>query len=88
MISQHSNADSQATSITATTTGNLNGGGGGGGGAACNAAIGHGTILCCKKNSEFHFVINNRNIQGLCVNGKFLKEFVFIFFYRVFVSFL
>ena len=30
MISQHSNADSQATSITATTTGNLNGGGGGG----------------------------------------------------------
>jgi hypothetical protein len=75
MISQHSNADSQATSITATTTGNLNGGGGGG--AACNAAIGHGTILCCKKNSEFHFVINNRNIQGLCVNGKFLKKIIF-----------
>ena len=68
LMSQHSNTDSQTTS----TTGNLNGAGGGsgGGGAANQAAIGHGTILCCKKNSEFHFVINNRNIQGLCVNGK------------------
>ena len=64
LMSQHSNTDSQFT----TTTGNLNGGGGVGG--ANQASIGHGTILCCKKNSEFHFVINNRNIQGLCVNGK------------------
>ena len=54
-MSQNSNSDSQMTNMN----GNI-----------CQAAIGHGTILCCKKNSEFHFVINNRNIQGLCVNGN------------------
>lgn len=37
----------------------------------CQAAVGHGAILCCKRNTQFHFVINDKNIQGLCVYGAF-----------------
>ena len=36
----------------------------------CQAALGHGTILCAKKDAEFHFVINDKNIKCLCVYGK------------------
>jgi hypothetical protein len=36
----------------------------------CQAAIGHGTILCAKKEAEFHFVINDKNIKCLCVYGE------------------
>ena len=32
--------------------------------------IGHGTILSSKINEPFHFVVNDQNIQGLCVYGK------------------
>ena len=41
----------------------------------CQAAIGHGTILYSKTNMEFHFVINDKNIQSLCVNGKYFNFF-------------
>lgn len=37
--------------------------------------IGHGTILSSKTNEPFHFVVNDQNIQGLCVYGKLLDPF-------------
>lgn len=36
----------------------------------CLAALGHGTILCARREVQFHYVINDKNIQGLCVYGK------------------
>ncbi|CAF0722221.1 unnamed protein product, partial [Brachionus calyciflorus] len=30
-------------------------------------SIARGSIICAKKNEPFHFVIHNRNLQGLCV---------------------
>jgi hypothetical protein len=35
--------------------------------ASAQIPIGHGTILSSKTNEPFHFVINDQNIQGLCV---------------------
>lgn len=31
--------------------------------------ISNGSIMCAKKNAPFHFVIHNKNLQGLCVYG-------------------
>ena len=35
----------------------------------CHAALGHGAILCCKLNQEFHYVLNDKNVKGLSVYG-------------------
>jgi hypothetical protein len=45
----------------------------------CLAALGHGTILCARKDHQFHFVINDKNIQGLCVYGKQLGLYFGLF---------
>lgn len=48
-----SQIDSTSTTISLTTQPN----------------IAHGSIICAKKNAPFHFVIQNKNLQGLCVYG-------------------
>ena len=38
--------------------------------SVCLAGLGNGTIMCARKDAQFHFVITEKNIQGLCVYGK------------------
>lgn len=35
----------------------------------CMAGFAHSTILCARKDAQFHFVVSDKNIQGLCVYG-------------------
>lgn len=47
--------------------------------SVCLAGLGNGTILCARKDSQFHFVITDKNIQGLCVYGSFFIVWLIFF---------
>lgn len=54
----------------------------------CLAALGHGTISCAKKDVPFHFVISDKNIQGLCVYGSLLLIIYLILLFFIVFSFV
>lgn len=57
--------------VSSSSSVSSGGGGGANGSSICLAGLGNSTILCARKDYPFHFVITDKNIQGLCVYGKF-----------------
>ena len=67
MLDSHSSHDSNTRSLDESTNSLIS-----------QPNVAQGSTMCAKKNTPFHFVIQSKNLQGLCVYGNLKIKPIFI----------